>query len=43
MEDLGYEYLHCDLLDRTVLTIIILRVKSPHMKCMNSNCKEASL
>jgi hypothetical protein len=23
MEDLGYAYLHCDLLDRAVLTIII--------------------
>jgi hypothetical protein len=23
MEDLGYAYLHCDLLDRAILTIIV--------------------
>jgi len=27
MEDPGYEYLHCDLLDKAILTIITLRVK----------------
>jgi hypothetical protein len=27
MEDLGYAYLHCDLLDKAALTIITLRVK----------------
>ncbi len=32
MEDLGYAYLHCDLLDRVVLTTITLRVKSPYIK-----------
>jgi hypothetical protein len=32
MEDLSYAYLHCDLLDRASLTIIILRVKSPSTK-----------
>ena len=32
MEDLGYAYLHCDLLDRVALTIIILRVKLAHIK-----------
>jgi len=31
MEDLGYAYLHCDLSDRSTLTTIILRVKSPHI------------
>jgi hypothetical protein len=31
MEDLGYAYLHCDLLDRAILTTIILKVKSPHI------------
>jgi hypothetical protein len=28
MEDLGYAYLHCDLLYKTTLTIILLREKS---------------
>jgi hypothetical protein len=32
MEDLGYAYLHCDLLDKVALTTITLRVKSPHIK-----------
>jgi hypothetical protein len=32
MEDLGYAYLHCDLLDKTILTKITLRVKSPHIE-----------
>jgi hypothetical protein len=32
MEDLGYAYLHCDLLDRATLTTIILRAKSPYIK-----------
>ncbi len=32
MEDPSYAYLHCDLLDRVVLTIIILKVKSPYIK-----------
>jgi hypothetical protein len=31
MEIPGYAYLHCDLLDRATLTIITLRVKSPHI------------
>jgi hypothetical protein len=29
MEDPGYAYLHCDLLDRITLTTIILKVKLP--------------
>ncbi len=32
MEDLGYAYLHCDLLDMATLTIITLKVKSPYIK-----------
>jgi hypothetical protein len=32
MEDLSYTYLHCDLLDITTLTAIILRVKLLHIK-----------
>jgi len=32
MKDLGYAYLHCDLLDMVALTIIILRVKSPYIE-----------
>jgi hypothetical protein len=32
MEDAGDVYLHYDLLDRVVLTTIILRVKSPHIE-----------
>jgi hypothetical protein len=32
MEDLGYAYLHCDLLDKTFLTKITLRVKSLHIE-----------
>jgi hypothetical protein len=32
MEDLGYAYLHCDLLDRVALTTITLRVKSHHIE-----------
>jgi hypothetical protein len=32
MEDLGYAYLHCDFLDKIVLTKITLKVKSPHIK-----------
>jgi hypothetical protein len=32
MEDLGYAYLHCDLLDMTTLSTIILRVKLPHIE-----------
>jgi hypothetical protein len=31
MEDLGYAYLHCDLLDMTALTTITLKVKSFHI------------
>jgi hypothetical protein len=31
MEDLGYAYLHCDLLNRATLTIIIFRVKLSHI------------
>jgi hypothetical protein len=31
MEYSGYEYLHCDLLDRVVLTIIILKMKLLHI------------
>ncbi len=32
MEDPSYAYLHCDLLDRVVLTIMTLKVKSPHIE-----------
>ncbi len=32
MEDLGYTYLHCDLLDKVALTTIILKVKSPNIE-----------
>jgi len=32
MKDLGYAYLHCDLLDMAALIIIILRVKSPYIE-----------
>jgi hypothetical protein len=32
MEDLGYAYLHCDLLDRATFTTITLKVKSLHVK-----------
>ncbi len=32
MEDLGYAYLHYDLLDMATLTIITLRVKLPHIE-----------
>ncbi len=32
MENPNYKYLHYDLLDRVVLTIITLKVKSPHIK-----------
>ncbi len=32
MEDPNYAYLHCDLLDRAALTIINLKVKSPHIE-----------
>jgi len=32
MEDIGYAYLHCDLLDRAVLTIITLKVKPLHIE-----------
>jgi hypothetical protein len=32
MEDPGYAYLHCHLLDKTVMTKITLRVKSLHIK-----------
>ncbi len=31
MEDLGYEYLHCDLLDKAVVTTTTLKVKSAHI------------
>ncbi len=31
MEDLGYAYLHCDLLDKAIITTIVLKVKSPHI------------
>ncbi len=31
MEDPGYAYLHCDLLDRAALTIITLKVKLPYI------------
>jgi hypothetical protein len=32
MEDASYVYLHCDLLDKVVLTTFTLRVKSPHIE-----------
>jgi hypothetical protein len=31
MEDPSYAYLHCDLLNRVAMTIITLKVKSPHI------------
>jgi hypothetical protein len=31
MEDLGYAYLHCDLLNKATFTIIILIMKSSHI------------
>jgi hypothetical protein len=31
MEDLGYAYSHCDLLDKAIITTIVLKVKSPHI------------
>ncbi len=31
MKDPNYAYLHCDLLDRVVLTTIILKVKLSHI------------
>jgi hypothetical protein len=32
MEDLGYAYLHCDLLDMATSTTITLRMKSPYIE-----------
>jgi hypothetical protein len=32
MEDTGYAYLHCDLLEMVALTTIALRVKSPYIE-----------
>jgi hypothetical protein len=32
MEDPGYAYLHCDLLDMATLTTIILKVKLPYIE-----------
>jgi hypothetical protein len=32
MEDPGYAYLHCDLLDKVTLTTIYLKMKLPHIK-----------
>jgi hypothetical protein len=32
MEDLGYAYLHCDLMDMAALTIITLKVKSLYIE-----------
>jgi hypothetical protein len=32
MEDLGYAYLHCDLLDMVALITITLKVKSPYIE-----------
>jgi hypothetical protein len=32
MEDPCYAFLHCDLLDKAILTTIILRVKSFHIE-----------
>jgi hypothetical protein len=31
MENLGYAYLHCDLLNKATLTTITLIIKSPHI------------
>ncbi len=31
MENIGYAYLHCDLLDMAILTTITLKVKSFHI------------
>ncbi len=31
MQDPSYAYLHCDLLDRAILTTITFKVQSPHI------------
>jgi hypothetical protein len=36
MENIGYAYLHCDLLDMAILTTIILKVKSFHIDMHDS-------
>jgi hypothetical protein len=41
MEDLGYAYLHCDLLDKAILTIIILRV--PYIEMHEQHLQKACL
>ncbi len=41
MEYLGYAYLHCDLLDKAILTIIILRV--PYIEMHEQHLQKAYL
>ncbi len=43
MGDPSYAYLHCDLLDKVALTIVLLRVKLFHIKMMKNICKRACL
>jgi hypothetical protein len=43
MEDPGYAYLHCDLLDKVAQTIITLKVKLPHIEMHDSICRNACL
>jgi hypothetical protein len=39
MEYPSYAYLHCDLLNKVILNMLILRVKSPHIE-MNEQLLE---
>ncbi len=43
MEILGYAYLHCDLLDKAVRTIITLRVKSPRLEMHGQHLQKCML
>jgi hypothetical protein len=43
MKDLGYAYLHCDLLDKVVLTRIAFRVKSLHIDMHEQYLQKACL
>ncbi len=43
MGDPSYAYLHCDLLDKVALTIVLLKVKLSCIKMMNNICKRACL
>jgi len=40
MEDPGYAYLLCDLLDKAVLTTIILRVKLLYIKMLEQHLQK---